>query len=414
MFPNEYNQIIREYFDIKDKATRKCIVALEDAEQTQLLSALSSALYDKIVQKVDDIDFGTIPNSRGDITKVEGFDNTVECLNIMRNIVLEYKENPEIVDTVLVAIENVKNRKSTFMKAYALNVEFPMVLYNLIVMSIEQSVSFLISVCIQYIKDPSSQTVSAALDKVAYNSTKENLLYEQLSKFNKSCASGEIETVLDDVMKNAKLKETVELDNMDNNDCEVVRSPFQKFDDEECGEVQQRQVIHEPESSKCVQEGLGSVFDISTKLIGIGLPPQAKIALGIAGVAAGSMVALKAINFLMHIFIPLMRSVTYFLVNSVVKFSDCLSVQAQFIEANAYKLQYSSNSNIDDNKRSKIVQKQLKIADKLKSMSNKFAIDNKKAKKKAEEMAASENKKIKIEDLKDDISSDIYTKSVLF
>ena len=50
---NDYNQLIREHFDISDTATRKCIVALEDTEQTQLLAALSSALYD--VYKLSEI-----------------------------------------------------------------------------------------------------------------------------------------------------------------------------------------------------------------------------------------------------------------------------------------------------------------------------------------------------------------------
>ena len=137
---NEFDQIIREHFDASDTKTRKLIVSLEDAEQTQLLSALSSALYDKIVHNVDKIDFGSIPRSRGDITKVDGYDNTMECLNIMRRLVMEYKQNPQIVDTVITAQENIRNRKGIFMKAFATNADFPMVLYNLIVLSIEQYV----------------------------------------------------------------------------------------------------------------------------------------------------------------------------------------------------------------------------------------------------------------------------------
>ena len=37
--------------------------------------------YDKIVAKVDKIDFGTIPRSRGDITKIEDAKNCKGCLN---------------------------------------------------------------------------------------------------------------------------------------------------------------------------------------------------------------------------------------------------------------------------------------------------------------------------------------------
>jgi hypothetical protein len=72
------------------------------------------------------------------------------------------------------------------MKAFSLKTDLIMNLYNLIVLSIEHSVSFLISVCIEYIKNNESGTIDLALDKVAYNNAHDNLLFEQLAIFNKS------------------------------------------------------------------------------------------------------------------------------------------------------------------------------------------------------------------------------------
>lgn len=422
IFRDEYNKIIREHFDISDDATRKCIVALEDGEETQLLSALSSALYDKIVEKVDQIDFGTIPISRGDITKVDGFENTVDCLNIIRSIVMEYKQDPAIVDIVLTAIENIKMRKGTFVKAYSLNVEFPMVLYNLITLAIENSVSFLIAVCIQYIKDPDTQTTEAALDKVAYNNTKDNLLFTQLNNFNKACVTGDIDVALKEVMKNGgKISESL-YDNEDPTDAGTieygnpicpkcgsnpcvckVNSPFQTFDNEEdnCPDCKDHTELP-PSDSIASNEEPVSEFGIGT-------------AIGITGAIAGAgFLGLKAAKALVSIIIPALRSIAYFFVNSVVKFSDCLAVQSQFIEANAYKLQFSDNSKLDDKKKAKVVQKQLKIAKALKSIANKFAINDKTATKKAKDLQKQEEKQLKIEDIKDELPSDIYAKSVLF
>lgn len=423
IFRDEYNKIIREHFDISDDATRKCIVALEDGEETQLLSALSSALYDKIVEKVDQIDFGTIPISRGDITKVDGFENTVDCLNIIRSIVMEYKQDPAIVDIVLTAIENIKMRKGTFVKAYSLNVEFPMVLYNLITLAIENSVSFLIAVCIQYIKDPDTQTTEAALDKVAYNNTKDNLLFNQLNNFNKACATGDIDVALKEVMKNGgKISESL-YDNEDPTDAGTIEyenpicpkcgsnpcvcklnSPFQTFDNEEdnCPDCEEDHTELPPADSIASNEEPVSEFGIGT-------------AIGITGAIAGAgFLGLKAAKALVSIIIPALRSIAYFFVNSVVKFSDCLAVQSQFIEANAYKLQFSDNSKLDDKKKAKVVQKQLKVAKALKSIANKFAINDKTATKKAKDLQKREEKQLKIEDIKDELPSDIYAKSVLF
>lgn len=421
-YMEQFNSIVRENFDISDTPTRKCIIALEDTEQSQLIAALSSALYDKIVEKVDKIDFGTIPRSRGDITKVDGFENTVECLRIMREMVVEYHENPEIVDSILSAIENIKERKATFMKAYALNIELPMVLYNLMVMSIEQSVSFLISVCIQYIKDPASNGMNAALDKVAYNNSRDNLLYEQITKFNESCNSGELDKFLVDVMKNGtKVAECVDVDY--STPTVATQSPFQEFPEEKSEEevnppipepgenpidVQaQNPTPEQPEiivpSDEPVQELAGTAAAIITAV--------PKVAAVIGGAGA---LALTTYGFVIKVLIPLLRSVTYYCYYSKVKLSDCLATQAQLIEANAYKLQYSGTAGLDDKQKEKTIAKQMKLAEKLKKWSERFTIDSKKAKKQAMELAKSEEKKLKIEDLKDDLPADVYGKSVLF
>ena len=427
---DEYNQLIREHFDISDKATRKCIVALEDAEQNQLLTSLSSALYDKIIDKVDEIDFGSIPNSRGDITKVDGYENTVECLRIIRQLVLEYKEDPEVVDVVLTAIENVKKLKPIFMKAYSLNVEFPIVLYNLIVLAIEQSVSFLIAVTIQYVKDPATQSMTAALDKVAYNNAKGNVLYTQLSNFNKGCATGETEAMLKEIMKNGgKMHEAANMSECLSSPCPVAtapvrvdinESPFDSEDSEdnccddldgagapcpgsECPPDPDVEFPCDPTPTMPVN-GCG---DKENNSLSEGV---AAIALAISAIAAGGALGFKIVKFLLSVIIPLMRNVTYFLYNVKSTLSESMAIQAQFIEMNAYKLQYSTTSELDDKQKAKTVAKQLKIAEKLKKFSNKIALDHKKAAKDSIKMVADDSKKMTINDIKNELPANIYTK----
>lgn len=200
MFKSEFDQIVRENFDLSDKRTRHYIATLEDAGQTKLMSSLSSALYDKIVNKVDEIDFGSIPQSRGNIEKVQGFDGTVECIDIIRKLLIEYKESTELPDTLSTAIHNIKERKNQFTKAYAMNAEFPMMLYNLVVLSIERSVSFTIATCIQYIKDPGSTSMKMAIDKVAVKKTEEDMLFKQLLVFNKMAADKSLDKLLSNTM----------------------------------------------------------------------------------------------------------------------------------------------------------------------------------------------------------------------
>ncbi len=208
MFKKDYDKIIRENFDLSDGPTRRYIVSLDEAEEDQLLSALSLSMYNSITSNVDDIDFGSIPMSRGDITKVEGFDGTEECLRTMRALVLEYKQNPSVVDVVLTTIQNVKDDKHLFVKAFALNAEFPILLYNLIVLSIERATSLMIATCVQFAKDPSSSTPKKALDKVAYQRTMDDMMFNQLITINNLFKNGTMNKVIEETMKKLVKEDT--------------------------------------------------------------------------------------------------------------------------------------------------------------------------------------------------------------
>lgn len=410
MIVDDFTKIVQEKFNLYDDFTREYILSLDESDQNQLLSALSSALYDKIVNKVDEIDFGSIPKSRGNIEKVDGFENTKECLDIMRRLVIEYKQNPECVDTVIGAIQNIDDRRVTFMKAYDSNIEFPMVFYNLIVLAIERSVSFLISTCVNFVKDPNATSIEIALDKTAYSSAENNMLYQQLVSFNKSANSGELDKVLKDVMKNgAKVAEAVENDCVDTPDMNNAPSPFAEPVHEipDQGEtepdvpIQPKADISQPAVPQDVSGTDSDVVGTADKPIDE-LNPTNEIAapiiagIGIAAVAAGA--GLIVYKSLVKVIIPMMRNITYFFVSAQEKFSDTMAVQAQLIEANAYKLQLSTTSELSDEKKKKIVQKQLKIAEKLKKIANKFAINTVKAEKQTQKDIKEDDKKATVVD----------------
>lgn len=427
MFYNyDIDQVLRENLDISDKVTRKYLVSLDEDDKSAVATALASALYDKIVKNVDKIDFGTIPKSMGDITKIDGYDNTVECLNIIKKLVIEYKESTDIVDTVINAIENVKGRKPLFMKGFALKSSLPMNVYNLITLSIEHSVSFLISVCIEYIKNADTKTINIALDKAAYNNAHDNLLFEQLAIFNKSCGSGELDSCFTEILKAKPVKEDGEIyvsaeeipadtpqyvPTPDSDGSELFRGEFDdnepvniepvipedKDEDIECEDVDELYDDNEDDEIDYdfEEDEVKPAFDtpvITNEAIGV----LGAIGLGLI-IGAG---ALKGSVYIVKVLIPKLRNLSYFFIHTRVKISDSLSIQAQLIELNAYNLQYDDS--IDSKKRDKIVAKQLKIADNLKKWSNKFAIDNKKAEKEAKDDIKSDDK-TKIEDIKDNI-----------
>lgn len=200
--PKDYDRIITEHFDITHDETRKVLLNINEADQNQVLTALTSRLYEHIVDKVDDVDFGTIPNSKGDITMVDNYDRLLDCLDVMESMLIEYKQDLKPVKTIKEAIDNVKERKELFQKGFRYQVELPMITYSTIVLSIISSTSFLVSTCIEFIKVPSQEEFAVILDKVALVKTKSNLLFNNLERFNRACDKKQIDNCLEVVIKN--------------------------------------------------------------------------------------------------------------------------------------------------------------------------------------------------------------------
>ena len=196
-----YNKIITEYFDITDKETRKILMSIDEADQNQVVSSLASKLYDSIVNKIEDIDCGTIPQSAGDITKIENYDKLVECLNVMSSLIEAGNQSSDDIKIILEAMANIKARKEMFEKAFKLNVELPMVMYNMITLSCVASTSFMIACCVEFIKSPNDESFAITIDKVSKFNSSQYLMFKNLDRFNKSCATHEFDKAMDNIIR---------------------------------------------------------------------------------------------------------------------------------------------------------------------------------------------------------------------
>ena len=106
-----------------------------------------------------------------------------------------------------------------------------------------------------------------------------------------------------------------------------------------------------------------------------------------AGIAIGGTVLTvgpaigKAIGIgiyeVIKLVINFLRLSVYGLYYTSFKFSDFLSTQADLLEANANELQYSTNTDLSDSERKKVIKKQLKTVEKLRKWANRFNIDSK-------------------------------------
>ena len=198
-----YNKAITEHFDLTDTRTRRILLSMNEAGQNSVLMSLTSKLYDKIVEKCDDIDYGEIPKTKGDITKLSKYESMKETISIIHNILKEYNQDTSPVDELSVAMSNIETRKDLFERAYRYNAELPIAMYCNVVLGIITGISYMIATCIEFIKDPGTESFRIALDKVAYAKTKDHMIYNTLKAFNKSCQKRDFDKVMEAVLKSS-------------------------------------------------------------------------------------------------------------------------------------------------------------------------------------------------------------------
>ena len=202
-----YLKIVYENFDLSDPDFKKQLIYVNEAEQNKVLMSLTAKLYANIVDKANEIDYGDIPDTKGDITKLSNYNTMVETVATLRDIVKEFKQDPKAVNVISEAIANVETRKDEFTKAFRLGYEIPKLLYCTTVLAILDSISYMIATCIEFIKSPKSDSFEMVLDVMRYKKTKEYLVFSNLEKLNKEFKNGNIDKIVKEISKGSVEKQ---------------------------------------------------------------------------------------------------------------------------------------------------------------------------------------------------------------
>nr|DAF39638.1 MAG TPA: hypothetical protein [Caudoviricetes sp.] len=187
--------------DLTDKETYISVGVVNEAEQREVLLGITNRLYEKIEAKVTDVDFGTIPQSKGDFLKIDNIDMVTEAITDMKQIYQEYKQPLTYINTITEAINNLVELKNEFQRSFLTNTSLGVVLYNTTALSVISSVSLLISSTIDFIVDPRTKSIEVSVDRVGVAKSKELLQLQTLAEFNNLCKGGKLKKVLNDLIK---------------------------------------------------------------------------------------------------------------------------------------------------------------------------------------------------------------------
>ncbi len=326
-----FGEVAYKYFNVHDNVTLEALTGITEEEQSKILSNLTTKLYNAIMDKVDDIDYGNIPATRGDITRLENYEDLVDCTNIIKDIVEYYHQDPSIIQTVIDAINNIKDRTSLFEKIFATNLEFGITIYNTMVLSCVSAISFLISTSIDFIRHTdSTDKFDISLDRVGYKKSKDYLLLKNLRHFNSSCSNGNID------------------------------------------------------------KALNQLLDTNRK--------------NFVGELSVPVMIIISITIITSI-IPFIRELIYFFYYARQSISDYFAIQADLLQMNASNLDNTMDADAEDIKRT--YEKQNRIADKFRKISNFMSVKLKKSEAEAEKNINADEKKYDIDDVSDSFDGDL-------
>lgn len=332
MISKEYHEIMSENYHLEPYIIRQKLFVFSETKQQSVLENLATSLYKNILDKVDQIDFGTIPKSKGYIEKIDNYDKLIECLNTLNDLIKAYNQPTTLVDIIYSAIDNLKSRSRIFNQAFNLNIQLPIIIYNTTVIGIVSGITLLINTCVEYIKDNKSESIQIAFDKVSYRKSKDHVLFTSLSTFNDACKNNTIDKTVTCAIKN---------------NLKAVKESYET-------------PLNEDILSMAALGGLLPIAIVTVIGVFVGLPIFIKLVL------------------------YTIRNIAYYYFNMSQSISDYFAAQAEFLQVNAENLKYREQFKDNEAMRKKVYDKQMKWVQRFRDISNKFMIKDTKAQKDTE------------------------------
>lgn len=361
----DYMQIVSEAYDLSDPYIKKKVIFCNEAKRQENIENIVGRLYTHIKNDVTGIDFGTIPRSKGIITKIDNYNGLIDCINSIHDLVKSYNQPTKSVDELTTAINNIKNRERVFTKAFTLNIEFPIMLYNMTVTAIVSATSLLMSSSVEFIKN-GHDSFTTSLDKVGYIKSKDHLMIEYISQFNRNCANGIIDKLVNSCIKN----------NITNTNESTI------IDDQNAKSINEDNIFFDKEGKPTIATtAVAAVMGGGAKYIAPALM-SSPIGIFITAVIGAGITAV--------LFLFLFRKVAFFVLKTRMDISDWFEIQANYLQINAENLKYRDDPKGDDHKK-KVYDAQMKWVDRFKKIANKLALTDSKARKETDDNERNES-----------------------
>ena len=161
------------------------IYGLTEAEQAVVNDRMVGNLYQSALKRRD-IDFGDIPNSKGDLQKFGGYSNMVATLDMLEKLSKKFGIKIPEIQIVEDAINNIRTHRNQFGKGYQLNIDFLKLYYQSLVLACIDVTTLLLASYVNYTKSINNVEFQLKQGKGISG----NICLDSLASFNKSVKDG--------------------------------------------------------------------------------------------------------------------------------------------------------------------------------------------------------------------------------
>lgn len=181
VFENSVHRIVQEASSKQDKTFMS---SMDKSDIHQINATLVQELYKSVLQR-NLVDFGDIPASQGDITKVKYYNTTINCIEQLKSLCNANGLPLSDIVEIEKCISNVKTLSPQFTKGFSAKNETMMIMYNSIVLAIVDCVSELIAEYMDYITNPTATSPVKLSGK--FDKKRSLVCLDSIVEFNKQC-----------------------------------------------------------------------------------------------------------------------------------------------------------------------------------------------------------------------------------
>lgn len=305
MIPTEVDRIVMEASSPDDRKFMRNTMSKQDINQIN--AALVQKLYENVV-KYNKCDFGNIPKSKGRVMKVEGMDETVECLDILLQLHEKHGIPTEDITEIKKLISTLNRLGSSFEYGFRTDNDYLVITYNTIVMAIMDATSKLIADYTSYMVTPDNVHYTGV---AKHGKMRGKLSIDMVKRFNALTVDGTLDSTVSAIVTNTSKSSA---------------------------------------GTRTQKVAATESFAVSALI-------------GTVGITAGVLFGIKAL-------ISLVRETIFIFYHSRVKMADYLNTQAAFLEMNRQVVENSAKSASQKEKvlqkQSKVILTLRRLADKIK------------------------------------------------